>query len=168
MLRKFHYGWVVVGVTFLTLLIGAGVRSAPGVLMVPLESEFHWSRATISFAIAVSLVLYGLIGPFAASFMERFGLRRTMLSALALLATGVALTTLMRQSWQLVMLWGVVVGVGAGIIANVLGAVVAARWFTTRRGLVIGVLTGAAAGGQLIFLPSFALITAAFAPPTSP
>jgi len=162
LLRKFHYGWVVVGVTFLTLLIGAGVRSAPGVLMVPLESEFHWSRATISFAIAVSLVLYGLIGPFAASFMERFGLRRTMLSALALLATGVALTTLMRQSWQLVMLWGVVVGVGAGIIANVLGAVVAARWFTTRRGLVIGVLTGAAAGGQLIFLPSFALITAAF------
>jgi len=160
--RKFHYAWVVVAVTFLTLLIGAGVRSAPGVLMVPLESEFHWSRATISFAIAVSLVLYGLIGPFAAAFMERFGLRRTMLSALALLATGVALTTLMRQSWQLVLLWGVVVGTGAGIIANVLGAVVAARWFTTRRGFVVGLLTGSAAGGQLIFLPTFAAITTAF------
>ncbi len=160
--RKFHYGWVVVGVTFLTLLIGAGVRSAPGVLMVPLENEFGWSRATISFAIAVSLVLYGLIGPFAASFMERFGLRRTMLTALALLAVGVSLTTLMRQSWQLVLLWGVVVGAGAGIIANVLGAVVATRWFTTRRGLVIGVLTGSAAAGQLIFLPSFAAITGVF------
>jgi sugar phosphate permease len=160
--RKFHYGWIVVGVTFVTLLIGAGLRSAPGVLLVPLESEFGWSRATISFAIAVSLVLYGLIGPFSASFMERFGIRRTMISALSLLAAGVALTTLMQQSWQLVLLWGVVVGVGAGVIANVLGAVVAARWFTTRRGLVIGLLTGSAAAGQLIFLPSFAAITTAF------
>jgi sugar phosphate permease len=94
--------------------------------------------------------------------MERFGIRRTMISALSLLAAGVALTTLMQQSWQLVLLWGVVVGVGAGIIANVLGAIVAARWFTARRGLVIGLLTGSAAGGQLIFLPSFAAITTAF------
>jgi sugar phosphate permease len=159
---KLHYGWIVVGVTFLTLLIGAGVRSAPGVLLVPLESEFHWSRATISFAIAVSLMLYGLIGPFAAALMERFGLRRTMISALALLAAGVALTTLMRESWQLILLWGVVVGIGAGVIANVLGAVVAARWFTARRGLVIGLLTGSAAAGQLIFLPTFAAITSRF------
>ena len=160
--RRFHYGWIVVGVTFLTLLIGAGVRSTPGVLMVPFEDEFHWSRATISFAVAVSLILYGLIGPFAASFMERFGLRRTMISALALLATGVALTTFMRESWQLVLLWGLVVGTGAGVIANVLGAVVAARWFTARRGLVIGLLTGSAAAGQLVFLPTFAAVTTHF------
>ncbi|HZE47843.1 MAG TPA: MFS transporter [Xanthobacteraceae bacterium] len=156
--HKFHYGWVVVGVTFLTLLIGAGVRSAPGVLLVPLETEFAWSRGTISFAIAVSLLLYGFAGPFSASFMERFGIRRTMLAALSLLAAGVALTTLMRESWQLIVLWGLVVGAGAGVIANVLGAVVAARWFTARRGLVVGLLTGSAAAGQLIFLPTFAAI----------
>jgi sugar phosphate permease len=160
--RKFHYAWVVVGVTFLTLLIGAGVRSTPGVLMVPFENEFHWSRATISFAVAVSLVLYGIMGPFAAAFMERFGLRRTMVAALALLATGVALTAFMREAWQLVLLWGVVVGMGAGVIANVLAAVVAARWFTARRGLVMGLLTGAAAAGQLIFLPTFASVTTHF------
>ena len=162
LLRKFHYGWVVVGVTFLTLLVGAGVRSTPGVLMVPFEDEFHWSRATISFAVAVSLILYGVMGPFAAAFMERFGVRRTMVAALSLLALGVALTTLMREAWQLVLLWGVVVGAGAGAIANVLGAVVTTRWFTKRRGLVIGLLTGSAAGGQLIFLPSFAAVTAAY------
>ena len=156
--HKFHYGWVVVGVTFLTLLIGAGVRSAPGVLLVPLETEFAWSRGTISFAIAVSLLLYGFAGPFSASFMERFGIRRTMLAALSLLAAGAALTTLMRESWQLIVLWGLVVGAGAGVIANVLGAVVAARWFTARRGLVVGLLTGSAAAGQLIFLPTFAAI----------
>ena len=160
--RRFHYGWIVVGVTFCVLLIGAGVRSTPGVLMVPFEKEFGWSRATISFAVAVSLALYGVMGPFAASFMERFGLRRTMVCALSLLATGVALTTLMRESWQLVLLWGVVVGMGAGVIANVLGAVVAARWFTARRGLVIGLLTGAAAAGQLIFLPTFTRVTEQF------
>src|SRR5215469_4459969 len=138
--RRFHYGWIVVGVTFVVLLIGAGVRATPGVLMVPFENEFGWSRATISFAVAVSLVLYGLIGPFAASFMERFGVRRTMLAGLSLLAIGVTLTTLMRESWQLVLLWGFVVGSGAGVIANVLSAVIAARWFTARRGLVVGLL----------------------------
>ncbi len=125
---------------------------------MPLETEFAWSRGTISFAIAVSLLLYGFAGPFSASFMERFGIRRTMLAALSLLAAGVALTTLMRESWQLIVLWGLVVGAGAGVIANVLGAVVAARWFTARRGLVVGLLTGSAAAGQLIFLPTFAAI----------
>jgi sugar phosphate permease len=138
------------------------VRSAPGVLLVPLETEFAWSRGTISFAIAVSLLLYGFAGPFSASFMERFGIRRTMLAALSLLAAGVALTTLMRESWQLIVLWGLVVGAGAGVIANVLGAVVAARWFTARRGLVVGILSGGASTGQLLFLPVMANVTAAY------
>jgi sugar phosphate permease len=159
--RKVHYGWIVVGVTFVTLMIGAGVRSAPGVLIVPLEEEFHWSRATISFAVAVNLLLYGVTGPFAAAFVERFGLRRTMISALSLLAIGVALTTFMHEPWQLILLWGIVVGMGAGAVANVLGAIVATRWFTKRRGLVVGVLTASAAGGQLIFLPSLAAVTTA-------
>src|SRR5262249_42450852 len=131
----------------------------PGILMVPFESEFHWSRATISFAVALGLFLYGFIGPFAAAVMERFGLRRTMLTSLSLLAVGVAATTLMRESWQLILLWGLVVGAGPVFIANVLGAIVAARWFTARRGLVVGILTGSAAAGQLIFLPTFAAIT---------
>jgi sugar phosphate permease len=160
--QRIHYGWIVVGVTFLTLLIGAGVRSTPGILMVPLEKEFEWSRATISLAVAISLFLYGFIGPFAAAVMERVGLRRTMLASLTLLAVGVATTTLMRESWQLILLWGIVVGGGTGFIANVLGAVVATRWFTARRGLVVGILTGSAAAGQLIFLPTFAAITNAY------
>ena len=138
---KLHYAWVVAGVTFLTLLAAAGVRATPGVLIVPLEAEFGWSRATISFAVGVNIFLYGLIGPFAAAVMDRFGLRRTMLVALALIAAGVALTPLMTQPWQLVLLWGVVVGAGSGTTALVLGATVAARWFAVRRGLVMGVLT---------------------------
>ncbi len=155
-LGKLHYAWVVAAITFLTLLGAAGMRATPGVLIVPLESEFGWSRGTISAAIGINIFLYGLIGPFAAAVMERFGLRRTMLAALALIALGVALTPLMTQPWQLVLLWGVVVGVGSGSTGLVLGATVAARWFAARRGLVVGVLTASTATGQLIFLPLLA------------
>jgi sugar phosphate permease len=155
---KLHYAWIVAGVTFLTLLAAAGLRATPGVLIVPLETEFGWSRATISFAVGVNIFLYGLVGPFAAAVMDRFGLRRTMLGALICITTGVALTPLMTQSWQLTLLWGVVVGTGSGATALVLGATVVARWFAVRRGLVMGVLTASTATGQLIFLPLLAAL----------
>jgi sugar phosphate permease len=154
--QKLHYAWVVAGVTFLTLLVAAGLRATPGVLIVPLETEFGWSRATISFAIGLNILLYGLIGPFAAAVMDRFGLRRTVVAALAFISLGVALTPLMTRPWQLVLLWGVVVGTGSGAAALVLGATVVARWFAARRGLVMGVLTASAATGQLVFLPVLA------------
>jgi len=160
--QSIHYGWIVVGVTFLTLLLGAGVRSTPGILMVPFEDEFHWTRSTISFAVAVNLMIYGLMGPFAAAMMERFGVRRLMLAAIVSIGAGVALTTFMRESWQLILLWGVVVGCGTGTAANVLAATVATRWFTKNRGLVVGLLTSAAAAGQLVFLPTMAGITTAY------
>jgi sugar phosphate permease len=153
---KLHYGWIVVAVTFVVLLVSAGIRAAPGVLIVPLEDEFHWSRATISFAVGVNILLYGLIGPFAAAVMDRFGVRRTMAMALALTATGVALSPMMRQSWQLVLLWGVVVGAGCGVIGSFLAAYIPARWFRVHQGLVIGVLMASNAAGQLVFLPTMA------------
>ncbi len=153
---RVHYAWVVAAVTFGVLLTAAGIRSTPGVLIVPLEAEFGWSRSTISFAVALNIFLYGLAGPFAAAILERFGLRRTIMTALAVIATGVALTPLMEQSWQLMLLWGVVVGSGSGVTALVLGATVAARWFEKNRGLVVGVLTASTATGQLVFLPLFA------------
>src|SRR6202522_1610992 len=110
--RNIHYGWVVVGVTFVTMLVTAGAMGAPGVLIVPLEREFGWDNAQISSALALRLLLFGLFGPFAAAFMNRFGLRRVMICALALIATGLLASLAMTQVWQLVLLWGVVVGVG--------------------------------------------------------
>ncbi|MGH7102516.1 MAG: MFS transporter [Acetobacteraceae bacterium] len=154
--RTLHYGWLVAGVTFVVLLCGAGVRATPGVLILPLEHEFGWSDATISGAIAVNLLLYGLMGPFAVAIMERFGLRRTVSAALVLLGLGAGLTVFMRAPWQLVALWGFVVGSGSGMVAMVLGAVVAERWFAQRRGLVLGLLTASSATGQLVFLPVLA------------
>jgi sugar phosphate permease len=156
--RRLHYAWIVAGVTFLTLLATAGIRSAPGVLIVPFEQEFGWSRATISVAVSINLMLYGLTGPFAAALLDRIGIRATMMLALALLATGVSLTTLMTAPWQLVLLWGVVVGGGTGMTALALGATVVNRWFSTRRGLVMGMLTASTATGQLLFLPLMASI----------
>jgi sugar phosphate permease len=154
--NRLHYAWVVAATTFIVLLLTAGVRAAPGVLIVPLENEFHWSRSTISFAVGVNLLLYGLIGPFAAAMIDRLGVRRTMAAALAVTAAGVALTPAMRQSWELVLLWGVVIGASCGVIGNFLAAFIAARWFRVRQGIVVGILTAANAAGQLIFLPSLA------------
>ena len=153
---RLHYGWIIAAVTFVTLISAAGIRSTPGVLIIPLEKEFGWSRALISAALSVNLLLYGLMGPFAAAFMDRFGVRRVMVISLGLLAAGVGLTTTMHTSWQLVLLWGVVVGLGTGSTALVLGAYIANRWFVERRGLVMGVLTASTATGQLIFLPILA------------
>jgi sugar phosphate permease len=159
---RIHYGWIIVAITFVMILITAGVRAAPGVLIVPLEGEFHWSRATISFAIGVNLLLYGAVGPFAAAAMDRFGVRRTVSLALAATAFAVAASPLMHEAWQLILLWGVVVGLSCGFIGAYLSAYIAARWFRARRGLVVGLLTAANAAGQLIFLPSMAaLVTSA-------
>ncbi len=155
-LSRLHYSWIVLAVTFVVLLVGACIRSTPGVLILPLEQEFGWSAATISGAVAINIFLYGMIGPFAVAVMERFGLRRSVCGALLLLAGGVALTTGMSAPWQLMALWGVVVGSGSGMIALVLGATVANRWFVKRRGLVMGVLTASSATGQLVFLPLLA------------
>jgi sugar phosphate permease len=155
---RIHYGWIVFGVTFITLLVAAGVRATPGVLIVPLQREFGWSRATISLAVSINLLLYGFLGPFAAALMDRFGARLVVLGAVSLLAVGVSLTTLMQEPWQLYLLWGVVVGTGAGSVAGVLAAWVSNRWFDRQRGLVMGMLTASSATGQLIFLPGLAHI----------
>ena len=154
--RPVHYAWIVAGVTFVALLVAAAIRATPGVLIVPLEQAFGWSRDTISSAVAINLVLYGLIGPFAAAVMDRVGVRRTLAAALCLLAVGVGLTVFMTRPWQLMLLWGVVVGTGSGVVALVLGATLVNRWFVARRGLVMGMLTASTATGQLVFLPLLA------------
>src|SRR5205823_2744197 len=157
---RLHYAWVIAAVIFVVALLTAGVRAAPGVLIVPFEAEFGWSRATISFAIGVNLLLYGAVGPFAAAIMDRFGVRRTMSLALAVTACGVALTPAMHQTWHLLLLWGVVVGLGTGFLGWYLSAYIATRWFRTRQGVVMGVLTASNAAGQLVFLPTMAWLTA--------
>ncbi|REE55362.1 sugar phosphate permease [Paenibacillus taihuensis] len=156
---KFFYGWVVVLVTFVALLISAGIRSMPSILMVPFETEFGWERSGISGVISVGIFLYGLVGPFSAALLAKFGVRRMMVAALAVLAGSLALTPLMTHLWQYQLLWGVVSGFATGMIANVLGVTVASRWFVQRRGLVVGILTASAATGQLLFLPLLAHIT---------
>lgn len=153
MARRIHRAWWIVLVTFLVLLASAAFRSSFGVMVVPLEDSFGWSRDATSLAVAVNLVLYGLTAPFAAALMERFGIRAIMATALALIAAGSGLTVFMTSSWQLTLLWGVLVGVGVGSTALVTAALVANRWFATNRGLVLGILGTAFATGQLVFLP---------------
>ena len=159
---RFHYAWVAVGVTFLIMLITAGTRATPSVMMVPLERELGWSRQAISSALSLNLALFGLMGPFAAAAMQRFGIRRTVMSALAVLAVGVGLSSMMRHSWQMVLIWGLLVGCATGVTAMTLGATVVSRWFSQRRGLAMGILTASSATGQLLFLPLQAAIVERF------
>lgn len=156
--RQRVYPWLVALVTFLVLIASAAFRSSQGVMIVPIEEDLGWSRTITSLAISVNLVIYGVTAPFAAALMERFGVRRIAIGALALLALGTGLTAVMTASWQLVFLWGVLVGLGTGSTALVFGALVANRWFTKRRGLVVGIFGAAWATGQLAFLPLFARI----------
>lgn len=155
---RVHYSWIVLGVTFVTLLTTAATRATPGVFIVPYEQEFGWTRATISSAVSVNLLLFGLMAPFGAALVEYLGARRTMMLAVIMVATGAALTTLMTEPWQLILLWGIVVGGGTGLTALSLGATVVNRWFTHRRGLAMGLLTASNATGQLVFLPILATI----------
>ena len=147
--RGIHYGWVIAAVSFLTLITAAGFRSTVGVLIVPLQDEFGWSRATISAAVAINLVLYGLGGPFAAGLYDRFGIRRVIVIALATIAISSTLTTQIDAPWQLDLLWGVANGLSTGAIGVTLAAVIASRWFVERRGIVTGMLTASNATGQL-------------------
>ena len=151
--RKIHPGWIAVAVTFVTLMATAGFRSAPSVLIVPLEDAFGWSRSDISLAVAINVLLFGLVSPFAAALMEKFGIRKVVMSALTTVSFGAFLTIFIQAPWQLIATWGVIVGVGTGSMALVFAATVANRWFVAKRGLVTGILTAASATGQLIFLP---------------
>ena len=153
---RWHRAWVVAAVTLGALVAAAAFRSSTGVLLEPIEAEFGWSRAVTSGAVSLNLVLYGLTAPFAAAFMERFGVRRTVATALVVVGVASGLTTLMTQPWQLWLLWGVFIGIGTGAMALVLGAIVANRWFHTQRGLVVGIFSAANATGQLLFLPLIA------------
>ena len=151
-----HRAWAVAAVTFLALVSAAAFRSSTGVFVEPIADEFGWSLSTVSLAVTVNLVLYGLVAPFGAALMEAFGIRRVVAGALVLLALGMALITVMTQPWQLMLFWGVFLGAGAGCLALVLGSIVANRWFVQRRGLVTGVFSAGSATGQLLFLPTLA------------
>jgi sugar phosphate permease len=157
--RGFHYAWVIGALTFLVLLAAAGVRAAPGVLIVPLETDFGWDRASISLAVAVSIVTFGLGAPLAGGLVDRFGPRRVMLGGLLLIVLGLAPLVALRDLWQLHLFWGLVTGVGTGAVSNVLGATIALRWFRAHRGIVLGAFAAAASAGQLIFIPTLATVT---------
>jgi predicted MFS family arabinose efflux permease len=153
MLKKFHPAWTALVVTFLTLMATAGFRSAPSVLIIPLEDAFGWSRSQVSTAIAINVLIYGLVAPFAAALMEKFTVRKVVMSALTFVALSAGATVFISQPWHLWLLWGLCVGVGTGSMALVFAATVANRWFIKHKGLVVGALTAANATGQLIFLP---------------
>jgi sugar phosphate permease len=158
----FFYGWLIMGLAFLALLVAAGIRSAPGVLMAPMEHEMGWSATTLSSAVAINIALFGIMGPFVAALMQSIGVRKTMLIGLGIVALSSAAASRITMPYQLMLTWGVGVGLGVGLIGLVVAATISTRWFVKRRGTVMGLLTGANATGQLVFLPVFAVVAERF------
>ncbi len=148
-----HYAWAVAGAIFLTALTTAGAVGIPGALILPMGREFGWDTAEISSALGLRLALFGLMAPFAAALIERYGIRRVVMAAILLIIGGLAGALVMTRVWQLILFWGVAVGIGTGMTALVLSAIVANRWFSAHRGLALGLLTASSATGQLVFLP---------------
>lgn len=155
-MRRIHYSWIILGVTFFSIIVAGIVRSSSGVFVVPFENEFGWDRSIISLAFAISLLLYGLSGPFMAALIEIFGIKRMMLIGMTTLIVGLVSTYLMEYSWQLILIWGFIIGLGSGLFLTVLSTYIANRWFEKRRGLALGILTASTATGQLILLPVLA------------
>jgi len=158
-MKRLHYAWIVVVVTFLSLLAAQAVRAAPGVIITSLESEFGWTRTAISFAVSLSILTFGLGGPLGGTLIDRFGPRRVMLVGEVLIAAGLIALLFVRDLWQMFVVWGLPIGVGTGAVGGVLGAAVAHRWFRAHRGVIIGLFGGATSAGQLVFVPAMAALT---------
>jgi len=161
-LRRIHYSWFILIITFFSIIVAGIVRSSSGVLIVPLENAFGWDRSLISMAFAINLLLYGISGPFMAALVEEIGLKKMMVLAMTTLFIGVLLTLFMAEPWQLMIIWGVIIGLGSGLFLTILSPYVANHWFEKRRGLAVGILTASTATGQLILLPLLAIIIEEF------
>ncbi|MDR7071645.1 MFS transporter [Fictibacillus barbaricus] len=156
--NRIHYSWVILSIAFFSIIVAGIVRSSSGVFIDPFEKEFGWDRSVISLAFAVGLFLYGISGPFMAALVEVFGIKKVMLISMATLLTGTLLTFIMQHPWQLIIIWGIIIGLGSGLFLTVLSPYIANRWFEKRRGLALGILTASTATGQLILLPVIAMI----------
>jgi MFS family permease len=148
-----HYAWTILAVTFACLFVASALRSVPGIIMLSLEHEFHWSRETISGAVSINLLLFGLAGPFSGRLMDLYGTKAITLIMITLVTLGAGGSIFMQEPWQLYLCWGVVIGAGSGGTSIVMGSAVVNRWFQQRRGLALGILGAAFSSGQLIFTP---------------
>ncbi|NHM30903.1 MFS transporter [Neobacillus terrae] len=157
-MKRFHYSWIILLISFLSIIVAGIVRSSSGVFIEPFENEFGWDRSVISLSFAVGLFLYGISGPFMAALIEVLGLKKIMIISMATLLTGTLLTLKMQNSWQLIVIWGIIIGLGSGLFLTVLSPYIANRWFVKRRGLAVGILTASTATGQLILLPILAMV----------
>lgn len=157
-MKKIHFSWIILSVTFVSIIAAGSIRSSSGVFIVPFEEQFSWARSSISFAFAVGLFWYGLSGPFMAAFVEKYGLKRMMLISMSMLVVGLAATFVMQTEWQLVLIWGVVIGLGSSLFLTVISPTIANRWFVKKSGLALGILTAATATGQLVLLPILATL----------
>lgn len=157
-MKKLHYSWVILCLIFFSIIVAGIIRSSAGVFVIPFENDFDWNRSTITFAFGLSLLMYGLLGPFMGALVQIIGLKKMILLSMGTLMTGLFFSLFMTETWHLVLLWGILIGGGSSLFLTVLSPIIANRWFVKRRGLAVGVLTASTATGQLLLLPVVAYI----------
>src|SRR3984957_7508940 len=157
--RGIHYGWVMVALTLCFVICSSAVMSIPGILLVPLSKESGWSIGELSGPLGLRMALFGIIAPFAGALMLRYGPRNVVSASAALLILGIVLAMTTRTKWQLWLSFGTILGIAPGLTALALTTTIATRWFTERRGLVLGLMGAGTATGQLIFLTPAAWLT---------
>lgn len=157
-MRRIHYSWIILFVVFFSIIVAGITRSSSGVFIIPFEQEFGWDRSLISLAIGISLFTYGLSGPFMGAIVQIIGIKRMMLISMGTLMAGLLLTFFMKETWHLILIWGLIIGLGSSLFLTVLSPIIANTWFKKRRGLAVGILTASSATGQLVLLPVLAYI----------
>ena len=160
--RRLHPAWIVLAAVTLCLLASTGVRAVFSVYIKPIEAETGWSRGAMSIAAAISLLLLGATGPLAGRLADRWGPRRVIVIALALLGIGSIASAFIESLWQLYVTVGVLMSVGAGGAALSTGSAVVARWFETHRGAAMGLAAGGMSAGQLVMIPLATALTLAW------
>lgn len=153
MKRKLHYAWIIVFVTFLTLLAVQGVRLSFGAFIQPWEEEFSLDRGTISLISMLSFIVYGASQPLIGRLVDKFGPRIILSFSTLLVGLSIFFTYLVTTPWQLFILYGIIASLGVGGASNVASTVIVTNWFNEKRGLAFGIMEAGFGAGQMLLVP---------------
>ncbi|MCP1357219.1 MFS transporter [Aneurinibacillus migulanus] len=153
-MKRIHYAWMILGLTFLSLLTVQGFRSSFGAFILPWESEFSTTRGMISLLALVSFIVYGLSQPVIGRLIDKVGVRKILSLGTLLVGISAILTFFVTSSLQLFLLYGVIASIGFGGVSGVAASVAVTNWFQEKRGLALGIITAGTSAGQFVLVPT--------------
>ena len=157
----FYFGWVIIGIAFLTMAVSVTTRTAFSLLLPPLIGEFGWERGLVAGAFSFGFLVSAVIGPVIGRIVDRSGPRVVILTGAAMMAAGLLLAPAMGAPWQLYVTLGLLVGVGANLMSYTAQSLYLPNWFHRRRGLAISIAFSGVGVGAILLLPALQALIAA-------